>query len=254
MNILTTYLQNIAPEFMCLQEIKCTVSDFPFDTLKSIGYEAFVSGQKSYNGTALLTKTTLNNIIYELPNAPESTSPQARFTAGKTAYGFYIISVYVPNGNPTTKQTEPNEKLIYKLKWLDSLHIFLKDLKNEHIPFIIAGDFNVIMEDTDVYNPDAYRTNALMLPEVRMKMAEISDDLGLLNTLKHMNRGAKKLYSFWDYTMRSWERDAGMLIDDIFMCGFKENITLSAAVVDKEIRGLDKPSDHAPLHIELSGF
>lgn len=254
--LLKKYLQEISPEFMLLQEIKCTNQDFPFTEIEQMGYTPYVSGQKSYNGTAILAKSELSEVLTSLPEITEvevSDKPQARFTSGLTKYGFYIVSVYVPNGNPPLKQPESKEKLIYKLKWLDCLHEYLKSLKTAGKPFIIGGDFNVIIEDTDVYNPDNYRTNALMLPEVQAKLAEITDDLNMLNAFKTIHKDENNLYSFWDYTMRCWEKNHGMLIDDIFMCGFNGDILLNA-LIDKDMRGKEKPSDHAPLQIEIKDF
>jgi len=255
--LLQDYLREVSPEFMCLQEIKCMNQDFPFAEIEQAGYKAYVSGQKAYNGTAILTKSELSEVLTALPDSAEAEglaageNPQARFTAGLTKYGFYIISVYVPNGNPPLKQPESKEKLVYKLKWFDCLHKYLKGLKEAEKPFIICGDFNVIIEDTDVYNPDNYRTNALMLPEVRTKLDEIAKDLDLLNTFKTLHKGETHLYSFWDYTMRCWEKNHGMLIDDIFMCGFKESALLNA-LIDKDMRAKEKPSDHVPLQIEIT--
>ncbi len=254
--LLKEYLQEVCPEFMCLQEIKCMNQDFPLQEIEAAGYKAYVSGQKSYNGVAILAKSELSDVLTALPNNQDfedAEAPQARFTAGMTKYGFCMISVYVPNGNPPLKQPESTEKLVYKLKWFDGLHKYLKGLKNAGIPFIIGGDFNVIIEDTDVYNPDAYRTNALMLPQVQAKLAEIVNDLEMVNTFKQIHKGQTNIYSFWDYTMRCWEKNHGMLIDDIFMCGFKDDILLNA-LIDKDMRAKEKPSDHAPLQIEIKDF
>ena len=244
---LITYLDKEAPDFLCLQEIKCQDENFPLLDIKSSGYNALFAGQKSYNGVALLAKETLANPLFSLPNAPDG-GEQARFVSGVTQAGIRIISVYVPNGNPPLKDPTNTEKLKYKLAWFDALHRYLKELADK--PFIIGGDFNVIINDGDVYNPEAYRTNALMLPEVREKLAGMVKDLELTNVFKTLHPEAGN-YSFWDYTMGAWQRNMGMLIDDIFLSPMLAE-RLKSAEVHKYMRGMDKASDHAPLIVELT--
>jgi len=244
---LIAYLDKEAPDFLCLQEIKCQDDNFPLLDIKGAGYDALFAGQKSYNGVALLAKEALTNPLFSLPNAPDG-GEQARFVSGVAKSGVRIISVYVPNGNPPLKEPASTEKLKYKLAWFDALHRYLKGLADE--PFIIGGDFNVIINDGDVYNPEAYRTNALMLPEVRGKLADLVKDLQLTNAFKTLHPEAGN-YSFWDYTMGAWQRNMGMLIDDIFLSPALAK-RLKSAEVHKYMRGMDKASDHAPLMVELT--
>ncbi len=241
---LIAYLQEKKPDFMLLQEIKCQTDNFPREEIANAGYHALVAGQKSYNGVAILSKEELLNPLIFLPNAPESATEQARFIQGETKDGRKIISVYVPNGNPPLKDPLSREKLNYKLAWQDALNAYASELLAEKTSFIIGGDFNVIINDEDVYNPEAYRTNALMLPEVREKMQKLHG-LGLVNAFKTMHPEGGN-YSFWDYTMGAWHRNMGMLIDDILLAPDLAP-RLKDAFIDKPMRGIEKASDHVPL-------
>lgn len=241
---LLAYLNEKQPDFMLLQEIKCQNDNFPAEEIAKAGYHAIVSGQKSYNGVAILSKEELLNPLYALPEVPQSDTPQARFVQGETKDGLKIISVYVPNGNPPLKDPTSKEKLYYKLAWQDALTAYAKKLLAENASFIIGGDFNVIINDADVYNPEAYRTNALMVPEVRQKMQDLHN-LGLVNAFKTFHPEGGN-YSFWDYTMKAWQRNMGMLIDDILLSPDLAP-RLQESFIDKPMRGIEKASDHVPL-------
>lgn len=256
LELLLEYLDKEKPDVMALQEIKCQEESFPFAKLQEAGYHAIASGQKSYNGVALLAKKEPLNVLKELPNCPTFPTPQARFISADVKDEkdtIQFISIYVPNGNPTPT-SQGDERLQYKLNWFDALKEYLSELNNRQIPFVLAGDFNVIIEDEDVYNPEVFRTDALMLPEVRAKLEEIVNDLRLTNTLKSLHPQAtekeNRLYTFWDYTRNAWGKNAGILLDDIFL---SENIAkrLATAEIDKYMRGKEKPSDHVPLRIQI---
>ena len=238
-------LETELPDFVLLQEIKAEEDTFPFFDLKTLGYEAVISGQKSYNGVAILSKEKLANVNTKLL---EEEAPQARFVEGETPSGLTVISVYVPNGNPPEKDPTDKTKLAYKLKWMDALNEHIKGLLVNGKKVVLGGDFNVIERDSDVYNPEAYRTNALMLPEVREKYSELLA-LPIINTIRLKNP-EPHTYSFWDFQMGAWPRNLGMLLDALFVNCEDENKIESAGVL-KEVRGWDKTSDHAPFYLIL---
>ena len=236
------------PDFLFLQEIKSTNETFPFDSFKSLGYESVISGQKSFNGVAILSKHKIQDVVIHLPTLKNDNPAQARFV--QCAYnGIQLICVYVPNGNPPEKDPEDSSRLTYKLQWMDALTEHLNNLTEQKIPFIIGGDFNVIEKDDDVYNPKLYETNALMLPCVRKAFAKFNE-MGLINTLRHFHK-EPHTYSFWDFQYGAWPKNLGMLLDHIFVSNCFKNALTSSGVY-KDYRGKEKPSDHTPVYCTLS--
>jgi len=231
------------PDILALQEIKATADTFPFFETEALGYHAYISGQKGFNGVALLSKEPLTDIKDNLLNE-SGDELQARFIQGNIG-GITVISVYVPNGNPPEKDPTDTTRLQYKLRWFDVLQNHLKSLSG---PVVCMGDFNVIEKDTDVYNPAAYRTNALMVLEVRTAFQ------GLLKLpleeairLKHPE---EHYYSFWDFQMRAWEKNYGMLLDRILLTPDLALKVQDAGVL-KEVRSWMKTSDHAPVFMTI---
>ncbi|MBQ3695502.1 MAG: exodeoxyribonuclease III [Alphaproteobacteria bacterium] len=233
------------PDIVCLQEIKSEENNFPFFELKTLGYEAVINGQKSYNGVAILSKEKLININTKLM---DEEVPQARFIEAQMSDGTVVISVYVPNGNPPEKDPEDKTRLAYKLKWMNALNKHIKQLLSAGNKVILGGDFNVIERDTDVYNPDLFRDNALMLPEVREVYGELTS-LPITNAIRLKNP-EPNTYSFWDFQMGAWPRNKGILLDALFINSDREKMIESAGVY-KEVRGWDKTSDHAPIYLAL---
>lgn len=246
MSALTQLLQDEKPDLMLLQEIKAEENSFPFFDLKTLGYNAVISGQKSYNGVAILSKTPLSDIKTSLFSEEV---PQARFIQATTPNGTIVISVYVPNGNPPEKDPTDKTKLVYKLKWMDALIQHIQDLLNKGQNIVLGGDFNVIERDSDVYNPESYRTNALMLPEVREKYAKLLS-LPIVNAIRLKNP-EPHTYSFWDFQMGAWSRNMGMLLDALFV-NHKNVPQIEKAGILKEVRGWEKTSDHAPIYLTLN--
>ena len=204
------------PDIVCLQEIKSEENNFPFFELKTLGYEAVINGQKSYNGVAILSKEKLININTKLM---DEEVPQARFIEAQMSDGTVVISVYVPNGNPPEKDPEDKTRLAYKLKWMNALN-----------------------------KPDLFRDNALMLPEVREVYGELTS-LPITNAIRLKNP-EPNTYSFWDFQMGAWPRNKGILLDALFINSDREKMIESAGVY-KEVRGWDKTSDHAPIYLAL---
>lgn len=243
--VLMKLMDREQPDLVFLQEIKAEEDTFPFFDFKTIGYDAVISGQKSYNGVAILSKEKLARVTTKLF---DEDVPQARFVEAETPSGLTVISVYVPNGNPPEKDPTDKTKLAYKLKWMDALNQHIKGLLNAGKRVVLGGDFNVIERDSDVYNPEPYRTNALMLPEVREKYAELLA-LPIVNAIRLKN-AEPHTYSFWDFQMGAWPRNLGMLLDALFVNKeLAENVT--AAGVLKDVRGWEKTSDHAPIYLVL---
>lgn len=237
------------PDILFLQEIKATSETFPFDYFNQLGYRSVISGQKGYNGVAVLSKLPIVEPLDELPTLPVADGEQKEARFAQCIYkGIRLISVYVPNGNPPEKNPNDTSRLIYKLKWMEALTSYLKNLSALKAPFIIGGDFNVIEKDADVYNPDVYRTNALMLPSVREAFQRLNA-LPVTNTLRHLNKEAH-IYSFWDFQAGAWPKNNGMLLDHIFVSNPLEQ-SLTASGVYKDFRAKEKPSDHAPVFCHL---
>lgn len=239
--VLTTY----RPDVLFLQEIKATDDNFPFMDLATLGYQSFIAGQKAYNGVAVLTKEKMEFVGNNLPDC--DLEYQARFIEIKQGNTHYI-SVYVPNGNPPGKNPSDTSRLIYKLKWMDCLTRHIATLIQSGKSVILGGDFNVIERDSDVYNPEGYRSNALMLPVVREAFQRLTA-LPLTHTVRHFNP-QEHLYSFWDFQMLAWAKNRGMLLDTIFISNDLLP-RLKSSGIYKEVRGFEKTSDHAPVFCVL---
>ncbi|MBO7243858.1 MAG: exodeoxyribonuclease III [Alphaproteobacteria bacterium] len=234
------------PDILFLQEIKATEETFPFDEFLSLGYHAYIRGEKGFNGVAILSKKELEVKHINLPTLEDETQ-QARYI--ECAFNnIHFISVYVPNGNPPEKDPFNNERLLYKIKWMKALNEHLKTLIDKNIFFVIGGDFNVIEKDSDVYNPELYRQNALMVPPVRKEFSLLQEQ-GLVNTIRLFNP-TPHTYSFWDFQGGCWFKNLGMLLDHIFIPKDKEKRIQSSGIL-KEYRGLEKPSDHVPVFCSL---
>jgi len=235
MHILREWLATENPDVVLLQELKTTDDNFPYLETAACGYNAAVYGQKAYNGVAVLAKKSISAVRRGMDDE------QARFIAVDTD-GMTCVSVYVPNGNPK------ESKLEYKLKFMDWLYDQTKTLLKERKPFLIGGDFNVIVTDDDVYNPKSMKDDALTDPQVRAKFRALTN-LGMTNALK-MFPNENNRYSFWHYMGGAFERDHGMLIDHILLSPQLAD-RLKDARIDKTPRGKERPSDHTPLIIEI---
>ena len=242
--LLLSFLKEEQPDIMMIQEVKATSDTFPALDILIAGYQTVLSGQKGFNGVAILSKQTMNDPLTALPGFQDTDPPQARFCQAETPDGITCICVYVPNGNPPEKNPADTERLAYKLRWMTALTHHVSRLSDEGKKIILGGDFNVIERDTDVYNPEAYRTNALMLPAVRKAFSALSD-LPITNAVRLFNP-EPHTYSFWDFQMGAWPKNNGMLLDAVFVSNNLKN-RLSGATVYKHLRGVPKPSDHVPV-------
>ncbi len=238
--ILLAWLEEVKPDVVCLQEIKCLAGDFPALELKGLGYHAEVVGQRSYNGVALLSKAPAQDVANGLPG--DDADEQARYVEA-TIEGVRIASLYLPNGNPV-----PTEKFAYKLAWMKRLKARAEALLAQEIPFVLAGDYNVCPTDADVFDPAAMRDDALCQPESRRRFRALIN-LGLVDAFRVFHPEPHR-YSFWDYQQGRWYRDEGLRIDHLLLSPQAAD-RLVAADIDKSPRGREKASDHTPVWCEI---
>lgn len=234
------WLRAAEPDVVCLQEIKCLPENFPAMEFEALGYQVELSGQKSYNGVALLSKTPLEGVISRLPG--DKADDQARYIEADTG-ALRVASIYLPNGNPLG-----SEKFSYKLAWMKRLQTQARELLALEKPVVLAGDFNVIPAPIDCYDPEAWRDDALFQPESRSAFRRILY-LGYAEAWRDL-KPAEVGYTFWDYQGRAWEGDRGIRIDHILLSPQAAD-RLVACEIDREPRGRQKASDHTPIWCEL---
>jgi len=240
--VLLRWLAQSAPDIVCLQELKAPQDRFPAAAIQDAGYGAIWHGQKSWNGVAILAKG-LDPIETrrELPGDPED--GQSRYIEAAVR-GVIVGCLYTPNGNPA-----PGPKFDYKLRWFERLIAHAADLLTHDVPVILAGDYNVMPTDLDVYKPERWVDDALFRPEVRTAFHTLVAQ-GWSDALRALHP-AERIYTFWDYFRNAYARDAGLRIDHLLL---NPNLAkrLTAAGVDREVRGWEKASDHAPTWVELA--
>jgi exodeoxyribonuclease-3 len=238
---LLEWLAESAPDVVCLQELKAPQERFPAMALEAAGYRAVWHGQKSWNGVAILAKDLPVERRRVLPG--DADDSHSRYLEAEVA-GLVVGCLYLPNGNPA-----PGPKFDYKLRWLDRLRHHADELLASGAPVVLAGDYNVIPTDLDVYAPERWRDDALFRPEVRAAFEELVAS-GWTDALRALNPG-ERVYTFWKYLRNAFTRDAGLRIDHLLLSPAAA-ARLRAAGVDKAVRGRDKASDHAPVWIELA--
>lgn len=240
---LLDWLAEARPEVACLQELKATDAAFPADALAAAGYGAVWRGEKTWNGVAILARGADPILVRDaLPGDPADR--QTRYIEAAVA-GVLVASLYAPNGNP-----QPGPKFDYKLAWLGRMRAHGRELLAAGVPAVLAGDWNVVPEPRDIYPTRSYDDNALVQPAPRAIYARILAD-GWTDALRHLHPEAT-LYSFWDYRRNRWPRDAGMRLDHLLLSPAALP-RLAAAGIDREMRGREDASDHAPTWIELGG-
>jgi len=243
---LLEWLEETRPTVACLQEIKTMDDGFPAEEFEKIGYHAIWHGQKSFNGVAILADGVEPKEVHRglgIDGPKEGEGEQARYLEAEVN-GVRICNLYMPNGNP-----HPGPKFDYKLAWMERLRARCREHLAADVPAVVLGDFNVIPEDTDVWAVKAMEDDALMQAESRDAYARMLAD-GWTDALRTLNpRGG--VWTYWDYQAGAWQRDHGFRIDHLLLspdCADR----LVAAGVDKEHRGREKASDHAPVWVELS--
>jgi len=239
--VLLRWLKETAPDVACLQELKAPQEKFPLQAIEDAGYEAIWHGQKSWNGVAILSRVGKPQELRRvLPGDPEDLhSRYIEAIVNKVVIG----CLYLPNGNPA-----PGPKFDYKLAWFKRLTTHAKDLLAQEVPVILTGDFNVMPTEIDVYKPERWVDDALFRPETRAAFKTLVD-LGWTDAIRKLYP-KETIYTFWDYFRDAYGRNAGLRIDHFLLNKEIEPRLLSAGV-DKQVRGWEKTSDHAPVWIEL---
>jgi exodeoxyribonuclease-3 len=239
--VLLRWLKRSQPDVACLQELKAPQERFPAAALADAGYGAIWHGQKSWNGVAILRRGGLPvEIRRGLPGDPEDL--HSRYIEAEID-GFTVACLYLPNGNPA-----PGLKFDYKLRWFRRLKGHAARLLRQKTPVVLAGDFNVIPTELDVYKPENWIDDALFRPEVRRAFRSLTDQ-GWTDAIRYLHP-EDRIYTFWDYFRNAWPRNAGLRIDHLLLSPTIIG-RLKAAGVDREVRGWEKASDHAPAWIEL---
>lgn len=242
---IVAWLNESAPDVVCLQEIKCETQAFPREPFERLGYNISVHGQKTFNGVALLSKYAFDEVQHGL--AGDDGDVQARFLEAvisvKTGV-VRVVSLYLPNGNPPS-----TEKYPYKLGWMDRLIGFTRERLKLEEPLVLAGDFNVIPAAADARRPAAWVNDALFLPATREKFRSLVD-LGLTDAIRAVS-DADDLYTFWDYTGGAWQKNDGIRIDHLLLSSQAAD-RLTGAGIDKHVRGWEKPSDHVPVFADFA--
>jgi exodeoxyribonuclease-3 len=240
--VLLRWLDEAQPDIVCLQELKAPQERFPAAALEKAGYGALWHGQKSWNGVAILArgKTPVER-RRSLPG--DRTDEQSRYLEADLA-GIVVGCLYLPNGNPW-----PGPKFDYKLRWFARLLKHAGTLIRDSTPVILAGDYNVMPTDLDVYKPERWLNDALFRVEVRSAYSTLLQQ-GWTDALRSLHPD-ERIYTFWDYFRNAYGRDAGLRIDHLLLNPAMAR-RLKTAAVDRHVRGWEKSSDHAPVWIEVS--
>jgi exodeoxyribonuclease-3 len=242
LEVLLRWLGEASPDVVCLQELKAPDAKFPARALEAAGYGAVWHGQKSWNGVAILAKSQ-HPLITRKGLPGEEDDNQSRYIEAVIA-GMLVGCLYLPNGNPY-----PGPRFDYKMRWIGRLATYASELLELNVPVILAGDFNVIPTDLDVYKPDRWLNDALFRIEVRDAYQRLVEQ-GWTDGIRELHPD-QRIYTFWDYLRNALGRDAGLRIDH-FLLSPHLVAKLSRAGVDRQVRGWEHTSDHAPTWIELS--
>jgi exodeoxyribonuclease-3 len=242
LGVLLRWLAEAAPDIVCLQELKAPHEKFPEGAIRDAGYGAIWHGQKSWNGVAILARG-IDPVETRrgLPGDPNDV--HSRYIEA-AVNGVLVGGLYLPNGNP-----KPGPKFDYKMAWMERLIIHAAELVGTDAPVILAGDYNVIPTETDVYKPERWLDDALFAPEARAVFLRLLEQ-GWIDALRTLHPG-ETIYTFWDYFRNAFARDAGLRIDHLLL-NRPAAERLLAAEVDSHVRGWEKTSDHAPVWIELA--
>jgi len=233
------WLQSSDVDVLVLQEIKQVTEKFPTDALQAIGYHSIASGQKTYNGVAVVSKTTATDPVTDFPDLDD---PQRRILAS-TIGDVRVINLYIPNGSEVG-----SDKYEYKLGWLASLCCFIEAEMQEHEKLVVLGDFNIAPTDEDVHDPEGWGEGILCSPAEREALQNLID-LGLTDVFRKFEH-PEKTFSWWDYRAAGFRRNAGLRID-LILASEAMSERCTASYVDKEPRTWERPSDHTPVVAEF---
>ena len=233
------WLQANPMDALVLQETKLTDDKFPHAEIRAAGYEVQWFGQKTYNGVALVSREPALEVVKNIPGLQDE---QARVLAG-TVGGVRIIGAYVPNG-----QAPDSDKFVYKLRWLQALQDWVRDELSRHPRLVLMGDYNIAPEDRDVYDPIAWAGQILCTPQERAHFQGLLE-LGLVDAFRLFEQPLKS-WSWWDYRNLAFRKNQGLRIDHILVSQPLRS-AVRACVIDKLPRKNERPSDHAPVVLEL---
>jgi exodeoxyribonuclease-3 len=239
---LLEWLEKESPDIVCLQELKASDAQFPALAIRGAGYGVLWHGQQSWNGVAILAKG-VEPVVHRRGLPGDPSDEQSRYLEAAVG-GILVACLYLPNGNP-----QPGPKFDYKLKWMDRLIDHAKTLYGSGAPVVMAGDYNVIPTDFDIYNPKSWAKDALLQPASRERFRKLLDQ-GWVDAIRARHPAEERIYTFWDYFRQHWEHDSGLRIDHLLLNPELAPRLLEAGV-DKWVRGREKPSDHAPTWITL---
>ena len=239
--VLMRWLAEAKPDVACLQELKASDDKFPEPAIREAGYRTVWHGQKGWNGVAILARgRTPTETRRGLPGDPDDA--HSRYIEAAVD-GILVGCLYLPNGNPA-----PGPRFDYKLRWFDRLAAHAAELLATGMPIVLAGDFNVMPTDLDVYKPERWVDDALFRPEVRAAFHGLLGQ-GWTDAVRALHP-SERIYTFWDYFRNAWTRNAGLRIDHLLLSPSIVD-RLAAAGVDRQVRGWEKASDHAPAWIEV---
>ncbi|MDU8912677.1 exodeoxyribonuclease III [Aestuariicoccus sp. MJ-SS9] len=242
---LTDWLDEAQPDVALLQEIKSVDENFPRELFEDRGYNVETHGQKGFNGVAILSKHPLEDVSRGLPG--DDSDEQARWIEATVVgehHALRLCGLYLPNGNPA-----PGPKYDYKLAWMERLFARAETLLADETPALMAGDYNVIPQAEDAAKPQAWKDDALFLPQTRAAFRRILN-LGFTEAFRARTQGPGH-YSFWDYQAGAWERDNGIRIDHFLLSPACADL-MTDCQIDRAVRGREKPSDHVPVWVDLA--
>ena len=237
---LLEWLATAQPDVALLQELKVTDAAFPMQPIEDLGYNIATHGQKTYNGVAILSKRPIEDVRCGLPG--DENDEQARYIEAMVDT-VRVASIYLPNGNPTD-----SDKFLYKLAWMDRLIDHARDMLKYDEIMVLGGDYNVIPEDRDCYDPVAFADDALCLPESRARWRQLQY-LGLTEAFRARHPEISA-FSYWDYQGGAWQKDNGVRIDHLLLSPQAAD-QLGKVGIDRTPRGKERPSDHTPVWCEI---
>jgi len=237
---LLEWLEAAQPDVVLLQELKVTDAAFPMQPIEDLGYNIATHGQKTYNGVAILSKRPIEDVRCGLPG--DVNDEQARYIDAMVDT-VRVASIYLPNGNPTD-----SDKFLYKLAWMDRLIDHARDMLKYDEIMVLGGDYNVIPEDRDCYDPVAFADDALCLPESRARWRQLQY-LGLTEAFRARHPEISA-FSYWDYQGGAWQKDNGVRIDHLLLSPQAAD-QLGKVGIDRTPRGKERPSDHTPVWCEI---
>jgi exodeoxyribonuclease-3 len=241
LNNLLEWLERSAPDVACLQELKAETQDFPIEAIRAAGYEAVWRGERRWNGVAILARG-MKPVLTRRALPGDSADLQARYIEAAVS-GVLIGCIYLPNGNP-----QPGPKFAYKLAWFDRLIAHAASLLEAGVPVVLAGDYNVVPTDADIYRTKSYARNALLQPASRAAFRQLLEQ-GWTDAIRARHPD-EAIYTFWDYLREAWPRNAGLRLDHLLLSP-ELAPRLGDAGVDRWVRNADGASDHAPAWITV---